>query len=71
MTTTTEVPTSTIILPTPTSNDSSTLLVYLGGRRASDYWENTELLHELRSAIGAMAAKYCENENFPLNGSVT
>lgn len=70
-TTTTEVPTTTIILPTPNSNDSSTLLVYLAGRAASEYFNQFDLVNTLANAIGLMAAKYCENENFPLNGSVT
>ncbi|XP_018575656.1 uncharacterized protein LOC108914345 [Anoplophora glabripennis] len=72
-TTTTEVPTTTIILPTPNSNDSSTLLVYLAGRSAGEYLnsDSFDLLDALINSIAIMAVKYCENENFIFNGSIT
>ncbi|KAJ8978980.1 hypothetical protein NQ317_001453 [Molorchus minor] len=69
-TTTTEIPTTTIFLPTPNENDSSTLLVYLEGRSLSEFADE-DILQQLKDAIFAMAVEYCDNENFPLNGSIT
>lgn len=69
-TTTTEISTSTIYLPTATSAVAAELVVHLTGINPLDY-RNKEVLDSLRDAIKRMAIEYCETEHFELAVNIT
>lgn len=66
----TDIPTTTIILPTPGSNDSYEITVFLGGKNADEYKQN-DVQKRLKEMIRDMAIEYCKTENFNLAESIT
>lgn len=69
-TTTTEVTTTTEYLPTPSTNDSSELVVHLTGLDPFEY-RHTDVLIAFKEMIASMAREYCQNDNIELIDDIT
>ncbi|XP_060530440.1 uncharacterized protein LOC132704449 [Cylas formicarius] len=70
-TTTTEVPTTTVILPTPEDEQNVGITVYLYGASANSYRNESTHFKELRASLAQMASEYATLQNCPVNGSIT
>ncbi|XP_066249721.1 uncharacterized protein [Euwallacea similis] len=71
LTTTSQAPSTTTLHPMPTASpeESATLTVFLGRKGATTYDEAATQI--LRQAISKMGIDYCEQQNCPLNESIT
>lgn len=68
--TTTSLPTTTVILPTPAKNDSSKITVFIGGLKPTEF-KKENVFNSLKEMILGMAKKYCEDQLFPLAENIT
>ncbi|CAG9863711.1 unnamed protein product [Phyllotreta striolata] len=69
-TTTTEITSSTIYLPTASLDDHPDLTVQISGRDPYDY-RRANVLGDFKEMIALMAKEYCETNNFTLIHNVT